>query len=167
MANQHVEEQRKFHDLLTRFDTGMLITHTGSMGLHARPMAVAQVEDNCDLWFLTGLDSPKIDEIRYNDNVLVTFQNKRDEFITLSGRAELVRNADKIDELWHESFKVWFPQGQTDPNLVLLHVRTEQGEFWDNTGANKLSYMLESLRAYASGDTPNIQEGTHHGKLNL
>lgn len=165
MINQH-EQQQKFYELLTRFDTGMLITHTGTAGLHGRPMAVAQVEDNCNLWFITGVDSPKIDEIRYNDNVLVTFQNKKDEFVTLAGRAELVRNASKIDELWQESFKVWFPQGKSDPNIALLHVRTEQGEYWDNTGANKLSYMLESLGAYATGDTPNIHEGAQHGKIN-
>jgi general stress protein 26 len=163
----HIEELNKFHDLLTRFDTGMLITHGGSNGLHARPMAIAQVEDNCDLWFITSDDSPKSSEIRSNEEVLVTFQNKRDEFITLTGRAELVRDPQKVAEVWKEHFKVWFPDGVNDPNIALIHVSGRQGEYWDNTGLNKASYMVESLRAYFSGTQPNIREGSQHGKLNI
>jgi general stress protein 26 len=166
MANQ-VDELSKFHDLLTRFDTGMLITHSGNHSLHGRPMAVAQVDAQCDLWFLAGADSPKMDEIRANDEVLVTFQNKRDEFVTLAGRAELVRDPQKIDEIWQEGFKAWFPGGKDDPNLTLIHVQAEQGEYWDNAGANKVSYMFESLRAIAAGDTPNIREGSQHGRVQI
>lgn len=160
-------ELEKFNDLLNHFDTGMLVTRLGNDELHARPMAVAQVEDNCDIWFLTGLDSPKINEIRSNASVVVTFQDKRDQFVTLCGHAELVQDPQKISELWREPFKVWFPKGISDPNLVLLHVVAEQGEYWDNAGANKITYMMESIRAYATGDTPNIQEGSQHGKISV
>jgi len=166
MATQ-IEELHKFHDLLTRFDTGMLITHSGSNRLHARPMAVAQVEENCDLWFITGVDSPKSAEIRSNEEVLVTFQNKRDEFVTITGRADLVRDPQKVAELWREPFKVWFPEGVNDPNIVLINVSGQEAEYWDNSGANKVSYMLESLRAYFTGTRPNVKEGSQHGKFNI
>jgi len=166
MSSQ-TESLSKFYELLNRFDTGMLITHCGGNTLHARPMAVAQVEDNCDLWFITSLDSPKSTEIRSNEEVLVTFQNKRDEFITLSGRAELVRDPKKISELWRESFKVWFPDGVNDPNLALIHVEGRQGEYWDNSGLNKASYMLESLRAYFAGERAQVKEGAQHGRVGI
>ena len=157
----------KFHDLLTRFDTGMLITHSGNNSLHARPMAVAQIEENCDLWFITSAESPKTLEIRSNDEVLVAFQNKRSEFVSLAGRAEVIRNAQKLTELWQESFKVWFPGGQQDPSIVLLHVSGHQGEFWDNSGINKASFALESLRAYLTGTKPHAKEGVQHGRLDM
>ena len=161
------ESLSKFHDLLKRFDTGMLITHCGGNALHARPMAVAQVEGNCDLWFITSLNSPKSSEIRSNEEVLVTFQNKHDEFVTLAGRAEVVREPGKIAELWRESFKVWFPEGMNDPNLALIHVEGRQGEYWDNSGLNKASYMLESLRAYFTGEHIEIKEGVQHGRVGI
>lgn len=164
---QPTDELQKFYELLNRFDTGILITHNGSTGLHGRPMAVAQVEGSCDVWFITGLDSPKIEEIRFNDDVLITFQNKRDEFVTLSGRAELVRDSAKVAEIWREPFKVWFPQGQSDPNIALLRVHARQGEYWDNAGVNRISYMFEALKSYASGERPNIKEGSQHGKVNI
>ncbi len=161
------ETLSKFHDLLTRFDTGMLITHTGNNSLHARPMAVAQVEENCDLWFITSTESPKAMEIRTNDEVLVTFQNKRSEFVSLSGRAEVVRDPQKLAMLWQEPFKVWFPEGQQDSSIVLLHVSGRQGEFWDNSGLNKASFALESLRAYLTGTRPQAREGVQHGRLEM
>lgn len=167
MTVSTTEELRTFKDLLSRFDTGMLITHVGNNDLHGRPMAVAQVDEQCDIWFVTDIDSPKMNEIRNNDQVMVTFQNKRDEFVTLTGRAELVRDPQKIDELWQEGFKVWFPGGKSDPNLGLIHVRAIQGEYWDNAGANKVSYLFESLRAYAQGDKPNIREGSQHGRVSM
>jgi general stress protein 26 len=166
MATQ-TEQLSKFYELLTRFDTGILVTHSGSNSLHARPMAVAQVEENCDLWFITSFDSPKTAEIRSNEDVLVTFQNKREEFVTLSGRAEVMRDPQKVSELWRESFKVWFPQGQSDPNLTLLHVASREGEYWDNSGINKASFGLESLRAYFTGEHPQVKEGSQHGKLDI
>jgi general stress protein 26 len=167
MTPSTTEELKTFQDLLSRFDTGMLITHAGNNDLHGRPMAVAQVDEQCDVWFVADIDSPKMTEIRSNDQVMVTFQNKRDEFVTLTGRAELLRDPQKIDEIWQEGFKAWFPGGKTDPNLGLIHIRAVEGEYWNNAGANKVSYLFESLRAYAQGDKPHIQEGTQHGRVSL
>lgn len=163
-------ETRKFCDLLGKFDTGMLITHAGNNNLHGRPMAVAQLEEfpqGCDLWFVTSYDTPKMDEIRSNSQVLVTFQNRNDQFLSLSGRAELVRDRQKVDELWQEPFKVWFPEGKDDPNLVLIQVHASQGEYWDNGGLNKISFLFEAMKAYTTGDTPNVKEGAQHGKVQL
>lgn len=161
---------RKFCDLLNKFDTGVLITHAGNDRLHGRPMAVAQLEEfpgGCDLWFVTSYDTPKMDEIRSNSQVMVTFQNRNDQFVTVSGEAELVRDPKKVAELWREPFKVWFPQGQDDPTLVLIHVQATHGEYWDNGGLNKVAFLLEAAKAYATGDTVNVKEGGQHGKVNL
>jgi general stress protein 26 len=159
------DDVRKLIGLLRDFDTAMLITHAGNDRLHGRPMAVAQVEDNGDLWFLSGFDTPKTMEIQGNDHVLVTFQEGRDKVITVSGRAQVERDPLKIEELWREHFKVWFPQGKDDPNLVLIHVRGQEAEYWDNAGANKVAYAFEALGAYMTGSTPDIKEGQQHGRV--
>lgn len=161
------DELQKFRDLLRDFDTGILVTHAGNDRLHGRPMAVAQVEDNCDIWFVTGMDTPKMDEIRSNDHVLVTFQNGRDRSLSVRGRAELIRDPQKLDEIWHEEFKAWFPGGKEDPNVALIHVRTDEGEYWDNAGANKVTYTVEALKAYFTNSKPDIKEGKQHGRLSI
>jgi general stress protein 26 len=158
-------ELNRLHQLLNRFDTAMLITHGPGNELHGRPMAVAQIEANCDLWFITAADTPKIQEIQTNSRVLVTFQEKDSRFVTLSGRAEIVHDAQKIGELWREVFRVWFPGGQSDPNLMLIRVFTEKGEYWDNGGLNRVTFMMDALRAYASKQALSMDNGGRHGRV--
>jgi general stress protein 26 len=140
-------DQQRFCELLKQFDTGMLVTQTGKGGLHGRPMVIAQVEDNGDVWFITGTDTPKIDEIRIHDDVQVSFQNRDNQYISLSGRAELQRDPQKISELWQNAFQPWFPQGESDPNLVLIHVRLKRGEYWDTDGQKQLTGAFETVSA--------------------
>lgn len=144
--------------LLGRFETAVLVTHGPGSSLHGRPMAVAQIEDNGDLWFLTASDTPKTQEIQTNNQVLVTFQDKDTRFVSLSGRAEVVRDNQKIDELWKEFFKIWFPEGKTDPTLMLIHISTEQGEYWDNAGVNRIAFVMDALRDQAgSRQSGNVE----------
>lgn len=158
-------ELKKLNQLLKRFDAAGLITHGSGNKLHGRPMAIAQVEDNCDLWFITAADTVKLHEIDTNNHVLVTFQDKDTRFVSLCGQAEIVRDQQKIDELWREMFKLWFPGGKTDPNLMLIHVRTDQGEYWDNGGANRIAFVMDALRAYAGKQVMSTGEGSRHGRV--
>lgn len=52
-------QTNNFRDLLCEFETAVLVTHTEGI-LRARPMAIAQIEDNCDLWFITGEATAKV-----------------------------------------------------------------------------------------------------------
>jgi general stress protein 26 len=36
--------------------------------------------------------------------------------------------------------RAYFPNGKDDPELVLLQVQAEEGEYWDNQGAQGLKY---------------------------
>ena len=161
------EQRAHFHKLLTHFQTAMLVTHAGEDRLRARPMAIAQVEADSRLWFITGAETAKTHEIEADTRVQVVCQNDRSAYLSLSGHAELVRDRAKIAALWKESFRVWFPAGQEDPEIVLIAVRPEEGEFWDQEGYKKIKYLLETAKAYATGKTPEIAEGEQHGFVKL
>lgn len=83
-------------------------------------------------------------------------------FVSVSGTAGVVRNAEKIEQLWSEDQKLWFPQGKRDPELALLCVQTEKAEYWDAPGG-----PVQRLRAYAktraTGDSRHL--GGEHEKL--
>ena len=53
-------DRAKLRALLEEFRTGMLITRTLEGTLHARPMAVAKLEENDDLFFATNIESGKV-----------------------------------------------------------------------------------------------------------
>jgi len=75
--------------------------------------------------------------------------------------ARLIWSATRPERLWQESFKVWFPKGKTDPQIVLIAVSTVDAEYWDNSGVNGVSYLAKSAKAYLSGTTPDISEEQH------
>jgi general stress protein 26 len=52
-------------------------------------------------------------------------------YVSVSGRASLVRDREKIEELWNPDCEAWFPQGIDDPQLALLRVDATKAEYWD------------------------------------
>ena len=72
-----------------------------------------------------------------------------------------------MEELWREPFKAWFPKGKDDPELALVSVTPQDGEYWDTEGLKKIKYLFEAAKAYATGTTPHIDEGEQHAKVKL
>ena len=70
--------------------------------------------------------------------------------------------------LWRETWKTWFPKGQDDPDLALLRVTGDQGEYWDNSGASGIKYLIEAGKAYLNGKRPDLADDpTIHGSVKL
>ncbi|MGB8167900.1 MAG: pyridoxamine 5'-phosphate oxidase family protein [Chthoniobacteraceae bacterium] len=160
-------QREQFHELLKQFSTAMLITNAGEDRLRARPMAVARVEDDDRVWFITGAETAKVHEIENDTRVHLVAQNDRSAYLSLSGHADLVRDRSKVAELWQEPFRVWFPEGKDDPNIELILVHPDEGEFWDNEGVNKVRYIFQAAKAYVTGTTPAVAEGEQHGRVRL
>jgi len=121
------ETKQHLFDVLKGFDTAMLVTHSGN-GLHVRPMAIAELRPDADMYFSTSLQSPKIAEIDANPAVSVTFQS-RAQFASVHGNAYIVRDRALIEKLWSEAWRIWFPGGKDDPSLCLIRVEAREGEY--------------------------------------
>lgn len=67
------DNAKKLVDLMKQFDNAMLVTHDGSR-LDARPMAIAKVDDDGGLWFVTDRQSSKMMEITASTDVGITMQ---------------------------------------------------------------------------------------------
>jgi len=155
--------QQRLIDLLKDFSTGMLITRSTADTLHARPMAIAQIEPGGVLWFATDRTSGKIEDLRHDSHANVSLQGGG-KFVSLSGTARTVDDAAKVDEVWSEEMRVWFPGGKQDPRLTLLCFEPHEGEFWDNSGTNAIKYLFKAGAAYLRGERPTDDE-TEHGKV--
>ena len=154
-----IAKTKHLNELLDSFDTAMLLTRDGDQN-HARPMAVAEVEATNTIWFVTSNGSPKVDEIRADSRVSVTFQSDR-KFVALSGTSAVVKDRARIDALWKEAWKVWFPKGKEDPAIALIKVTVEDAEFWDNAGGNGIRYAFEAATALLTGERPEPVAGAH------
>jgi general stress protein 26 len=160
-----MDQGKHLHELLEDFDTAMLVTRAHDGHLHARPMAVAELRADADVYFVTGVDSPKVAEVYADADVLITFQSAR-QYAALYGRVNVVQDRAVIDRLWKEAWKTWFPRGKSDPSIALLRFDAERGEFWDNSGLQGLRYAFEATKAYVRGERPKV-DPEQHGQVRL
>lgn len=156
MAN----ERDKVYELLQQYDNVMLVTHATGNRLDARPMNVARVDPNCDLWFLTRVDD-KVRELQAIPEAQVVAQHEDDSWLSLAGHVDVLDDRELVEQLWKEPYRAWFPDGKDDPNLRILAFRAEHGEYWDQRGVNKVEYGLKTAKAYITGDPPEPGSDTH------
>jgi general stress protein 26 len=151
-------------ELLHGFDTAMLVTHTVEEALHARPMAVADVGTEGEVWFVTDVTSPKVTDVGTDPDVLLAFQDSR-RYLTVSGKASVVRSPEKVRELWKDSFKLWF-DGPDDPRLALLKVTPRDAEYWDTSGIRGLKFAFRAAKSYLTGERAKKEDDPDvHGKV--
>ncbi len=142
-------DMQRFLDLLKKFDTAMLVSRTGEGELRARPMAIAGVEEKGELWFVSRQADPKIAEIAADERVLVVMQESA-AYLSVTGHAEIIQDRERVQALWSPTWKIWF-KDKEDPNLMLIHVRPLEVEFWDQRGVEGVKYLLRAAAAFVSG----------------
>lgn len=163
---QREEHIEKLGKLITEVKIAMLTTEEPDGTLRSRPMATQKTEFDGKIWFFTRASSPKVDEVTRHRSVNVSYANPdSNTYVSVSGPAELVRDAVKNKELWNPILKAWFPKGLDDPDLALLRVDVEQAEFWDVTSSTMVQ-IAGFLKAMVSGKSYSPSGGEHE-KINL
>lgn len=128
--------------------------------MHARPMAVAHLSPGRDAFFVTSLQSAKIAEIESDPAVLVTFQGGG-AYATIAGKARVVRDRLLLERYWSNAWTAWFPKGANDPDLCVVAVLAENGEYWDRAGVRAIEYAFAAAKAYVAGEQPEIGRDQH------
>ncbi len=155
---------KKLGELIEKIQFAMLTTVDEDGSLRSRPMTTQEVEFNGDLWFFTEASAPKVQEVRRNSQVNVSFSNPDDQrYVSISGSSELVRDRSKIEELWNPLYKAWFPDGLDDPDLALLKVHVEKAEYWESPNS-KVVQLVGFAKALITGQT---YEGGTNEKIAL
>jgi len=157
MEDRRQEAIGKLKELLEGIDFCMLTT-IDSGNLRSRPMSTQKLEFDGELWFFTSDNTHKIEEIQKDDRVNVAYsQPNENRYVSVSGRAEMVKDRAKIEELWNPIHKAWFPEGLDDPHLCLLRVDVEQAEYWDAPNS-KILQLYGLVKALATGTEADYGE---------
>lgn len=166
MTNETAADSRKhLRDLISGFDTAMLVTYSGRESMWSRPMSIADVDADDVLYFATDIASAKVNQVKANPKAYVMLQNHK-RWASLRGTVRVLKDRHMIEKLWSEAWKVWFTKGKDDPSLCLLAFDAEEGEYWDSSGANGLKYLLKAAKAYATGTRP-AEDPAQHGRATL
>ena len=75
-------------------------------------MAIADVQDDGRLWFITDADTAKVHEIEMDSHVHLLAQDGDSAFLSLTGRASLIGDREKIAHLWSQALPRLVSEGQ-------------------------------------------------------
>ena len=161
------DKREKLLDLVGEFENAMLVTRDRSDDLQARPMHVAALdEDSGTITFTSNVGDEKMDELRAHPSVCVSFQGGA-RYVSLTGRASINQDRDRIHALFEESWKLWYPEGPDQQDIALIEFEPVIGEYWDTSGSEGLSFALKAAKAYVTGKSMNAHADEHHARTTV
>jgi general stress protein 26 len=150
----------KLQEMVRDIDIAMVTTVTHDGALRSRPMVTAAFEDDGTIWFFTADDSEKAHDLEEEHGVNISYADpKKHRYVSVTGNASIVHDADRAKELWKSSLKTYFPRGLDDEHLALISVRIEIAEFWD-APSSKMVQLFSITKAAPTGDDPELGEHT-------
>lgn len=153
MSKDHDEAIQKLGELVKDINIAMLTTALHDGSLRSRPMATQAGDFDGTLWFFTAKESGKVQEIQDDQHVNLAYSEPSEQkYVSVSGRASVVRDQAKIDELWSTPLKAWFPEGKDDPSIALLKVEVDNAEFWDMP-SSKMVHLAGLVKATVTGQS--------------
>lgn len=151
----------KFRELTDKIHVAMLTTRRVDGLLHSRPMGTRQIEADGVLWFFTADDSAKVREIYHDQMVNISYAKPGDQiYVSVAGKASVVHDRAKIQELWTPVLKAWFPNGANDPDLALLRVEIQAIDYWEGSG--RIVSLLKFAKSAVTSTPSKLGE---HGKI--
>ena len=159
------------HDLAQLFEKikevrmAMLTTTDEHGSLHSRPMATIKPGHDDALYFLTDVHSAKVYEVKRDSQVNLSYSDPSSNvYASVSGKANAYRDQAKIDELWSEPLRGWFPKGKDDPSISILKVTVDKGEYWDSP-SSLLVQAYAYARAVVTGEPTQADDVNQHAQV--
>lgn len=164
---QQRESIKKIATLLNDIKSGMMTTISPNNEFHSRPMMqqLFDVEKH-ELWFFTGKNTGKVDDIQKDSRVNISFSSPSSgAFVSLYGHARIVDDKVKAEALWNPLLHTWFPQGLEDPNVTLICVKLHSAEYWDTSAS--IIEMIGFSTALFTGQTYQPNDINEHDRVYL
>jgi general stress protein 26 len=153
------------YQLIEQIETAMLTTRRSDGRLVSRPMATQKREPMADLWFVTDIESHKMEELEQDPEVnLGYFDTKSREWVSVSGRARISKDREQIRRLYKPDWKAWFGKvdevrdgGPNDPRLALILVEAESVVYLKQDKPKPL-ILFEIAKSLATGERAELGE---------
>jgi general stress protein 26 len=129
------------HDLakkMAKLDFAMMSTQCSGGGTTSRPMSNnGDVEYDGDSYFFAYGDSRKVQELRADPSVTLTFTGAAGMlggpplFVTVEGTASLIQDKAAFEAHWTKDLDRYFPEGIDTPGVTMIKVHAERIRYWD------------------------------------
>jgi general stress protein 26 len=151
------------YGLIKGIEIAMFTTRRPDGHLVSRPMATQTQAEGSDLWFVTDVESHKLDELEFDPHVnLAYYRNRTREWVSVSGTATISRDRRAIHELYRPDWKAWFGDeggerngGPDDPRLALILVDVESVTYL-KVDKPRPVVLFEVVKGMVTGTPPDV-----------
>jgi general stress protein 26 len=155
------DERARLWELVKDLRFGILTTLDADGSLSSRPMTTQQTTFDGTLFYVAPDYGPLAEAIAANAIVNVSYADPTAmQFASVSGVAELVRDATEKRRLWSPMVEAWFPNGPDDPHVALIRVDVQQAEYWE-AASSRMVQLFAIAKALVSRRPP-ADLGEHH-----
>ena len=160
---ENIDAIKKLKSLVEDIRFCMYTTYENGK-IESRPMTTLDVDNEGNAWFFTSRQTEIGSDTDNGENVTLIYSHPGDNtYLSVSGKASIVHDEAKKEELWSPLSKAWFPEGKNDPDLVVLKVTTDEAAYWDSP-SSKMVVFFSMVKAAVTGSQSDPGD---HGKLNL
>jgi general stress protein 26 len=153
------------YDLIDGIEIAMFTTRRPDGHLVSRPMATQTQAEGTDLWFVTDIESNKLDELELDPHVnLAYYRDRTREWISVSGSAFVSRDRRAIHELYRPDWRAWFGDeggdrngGPDDPRMALILVDVHSVTYLKQDKPRPV-VLFEVMKGMVTGKTPDLGE---------
>jgi general stress protein 26 len=158
----------QLYELIDGIEVAMLTTRRPDGSLVSRPMQTQARRAGTDLWFMTSVESGKLDELIAEPQVnLAYYKDATREFVSVSGLAHVTQDRAMIHELYKPDWKAWLGDeggdrdgGPNDPRIALIEI-TAQSATYLKSNKPRVVALFQVAKAIATGNPPNAGDLGH------
>lgn len=149
---------QKVAELIKDVKVAMLTYRLEDGSLHSKPMATQDVEFDGTSWFVAQRDTDKVEALQKDPQVNLAYSGSG-TWVSLSGRAAIVDDVERLKEYWNTFTDSWLDGGPEDPQNILIRVDADSAEYWDAPGG-AATQVLNLVKSKVTGDRVEGDHGT-------
>ncbi len=162
------------YDLIEGIEVCMFTTRRPDGYLVSRPMQTQQRAAGADLWFVTNIESNKLDELAYDPHVnLAYYRDRTGEWVSVSGIASMSQDRAHIHELYSPDWRAWFGDeggardgGPDDPRIALVFVDARSVTYMKREQPAP-AVLFDIVKGVVTGERPEVGEVRELGEEEL
>ena len=173
MADRAVEKNRDedvptdkklddLYELIDGIEIAMFTTRRADGQLVSRPMQTQERESGVDLWFMTNIETHKLDDLMADPHVNLAYINGSKEWVSVAGLATVSTDRELVRELYKPDWKAWLGDeggdrdgSENDPRIALILVEAESVTYMKVTKPKPV-VLFEVARAMVTGSPPKV-----------
>jgi len=153
----------ELYELIEGIEVAMFTTRRADGHLVSRPMQTQERMSGVDLWFMTNIETHKLDELVADPHVnLAYYKNSSREWVSVAGIATLTADRELIRELYQPDWKAWLGDeggeldgSPDDPRIALILVEAESVTYLKVTKPRPV-VLFEVVKGVVTGQPPKV-----------